>query len=240
MSVQDVAVRNTLDSTLEIFDASPGFSEWMFSQYRPYINWGTVWEIGSGVGALCPFLEKAEKLILSEYDDEFRATLQRRFGKKDNVDVLPLDLENLDTNAFSKYKIDTIISTNVMEHINNHEEAFKRITSLMHSQTTMITLVPAHPWLYTPIDEKLGHYRRYSKKELRRVLEAAGQKVDRMFYFNRASVPFWYLQGKLFGQSEIRKEDMSRVEKVLPILKLERFFPFLPFGQSVIAISSKA
>lgn len=233
------SVREFQNDMLDVIEESKGFIHWMFEQYEPYIQDGTIWEVGSGHGSMSQFLLKAKKLVLSEWDPNFRKILKHRYGSYKNVEITELDLEDLDVARFSGFKFDTIISTNVLEHIKNHEEAFRRITTLMQDSTVMITLVPAHPWLYGAIDKRVNHYRRYSKKHLRETLENAGQKVERMFYFNRASVPFWWFQSVLLGQDAIRSSDMKRIDTVLPILKLEKYFP-LPFGQSVIAISRKA
>lgn len=225
---------------LEYFDESKGFLQWMFGQYEPYIQWGTIWEVGSGHGSMCDFLLPAQKLILSEWDPNFRKRLETRYANKSHVEVTPLDLEDLDVERFRPYQFDTIVTTNVMEHIQNHEEAFRRITSLMNDKTVMITLVPAHMWLYGAIDKKVGHYRRYSKKHLTETLQNAGQRVERIFFFNRASAPFWFFKGRILRKEIIERGDIKAVERILPILKaFDWLFP-LPFGQSIIAISKKA
>ncbi len=222
---------------LEFLDEAKGFLQWMFDQYSPYIQWGTIWELGSGHGSMCDFLLPAQKLILSEWDPGFRKHLEDRYVSKPHVEITPLDLEDLDVNRFKHFQLDTIISTNVLEHIKNHEEAFRRITSLMNDNTVMITLVPAHMWLYGEIDKRFGHFRRYTKKSLTETLEGAGQRVEQIIFFNRASCPVWFFRGRILGKNTLERSDMKKVEAILPILKLiDKAFPF-PFGQSIIAIS---
>jgi len=38
---------------------------------------------------------------------------------------------------------------------------------MVATQRSATPLVPAHPALHGPIDEKLGHYRRFTRKTLR-------------------------------------------------------------------------
>lgn len=223
---------------LSSLNSAPGFNSWMFSQYSQWIRWGKVWEIGAGTGNMSEFLRPADFLCVSEYDDEFRAVLTKRFQGEAKVKVEKVDLTQLDVKHFAEYGFDTIISTNVLEHIEDDIAALKAITATMKDETVLITLVPAHKILYGAIDKFVGHYRRYSKKRLKQVLEAAGQEILDIKYFNRISAIAWFLKFKILRSKSISEGDMAIVEKILPILKLEDYFP-IPFGQSLIAVSRK-
>jgi SAM-dependent methyltransferase len=227
-----------LGGQLEYLTAAVGFNRWMFSQYGGFIRWGNIWEIGSGNGNLSEFLLPAKFALLSEYDDEYRAALERRYAQHKNVRVEPIDLQKFDVEHFRAYNFDTIISTNVIEHIKDDLAALRNITATMGPETALITLVPAHPMLYGTVDECVGHYRRYTRRGLRQTLENAGQKVTSLRYFNRASAIAWFLKFRVFKRKQISESDVGMVERFLPLLKLERFFP-LPFGQSLIAVSNK-
>ena len=62
--------------------------------------------------------------------------------------------------------------------------------------------VPAHAWLYGPVDEASGHYRRYSQRGLTQVVEAAGFRVDRCHYMNLAGVAPYFLSASSTLPSE--------------------------------------
>ena len=224
-------------STLNKFETAPRFNSWMFSQYSDAIRWGKVWELGSRIGNMSSFYLAADFLCLSEYEPKYREELKEKFRAHPNVMVEPLDLENLDIENFRRFNFDTIVSTNVIEHVKNDLGAVRGVTSLMHDESVMITLVPAHPALYSNIDRALGHYRRYTKQSLRFLFEQAGQEVISLKYFNRASVVGWALRGVL-GSHEIKEADVAHVERLVPILKLEKFLP-MPFGISLIAVTRK-
>lgn len=224
--------------SLANLNKAPNFNAWMFSQYSQYIRWGNIWEIGSGTGNMTDFLAGAKFLCVSEYDDDFRAKLAEKFQARANISVEKVDLTRLDIEHFKSYDFDTIISTNVLEHIEDDIGALKAIGATMKEETVLITLVPAHQWLYGTIDSVVGHHRRYSKKLLVQNLEAAGQEVISVSFFNRVSALAWFLKFRLLRQHSISEGDVGLVEKILPLLKLERFFP-IPFGQSIIAVSRK-
>lgn len=224
--------------SLANLNKAPNFNAWMFSQYSRFIRWGNIWEIGSGTGNMTEFLLGADFLCVSEYDDEFRENLKEKFGGRPNIAVEKVDLTRLDIEHFKAYEFDTIISTNVLEHIEDDIGALKAIGATMRSETILITLVPAHQWLYGTIDSVVGHHRRYSKKLLAQHLEAAGQEVLSLSFFNRVSAMAWFLKFRVMRQHSISEGDVGMVEKILPMLKLERFLP-LPFGQSLIAVSRK-
>jgi hypothetical protein len=224
-------------STLNKFETAPRFNSWMFSQYGGAIRWGKVWELGSGIGNMSNFYLAADLLCLSEYEPKYCEELKHKFGANRNVVVEPLNLENLDIDRFRKYNFDTIVSTNVIEHVENDHKAVREITTIMHNDSVMITLVPAHPWLYNNIDRGLGHFRRYTKSSLRFLFEQAGQEVISLKYFNRASVFGWALRSML-GTSEIKESDVSGIERLVPFLKMEKYLP-LPFGVSLIAVTRK-
>jgi len=210
----------------------------MFSQYRDWIRWGKIWEIGSGTGNMSEFLLGAELACLTEYDDQFRAVLEKRFLGAARVKVEPVDLTKLDIEHFRSYEFDTIISTNVLEHIDDDIAAIRSITATMKPDAILITLVPAHQALYGALDEFVGHFRRYSKKSLTRALEDGGQELLSLRYFNRLSAVGWFLKFRVLRSRKITDGDVEMVERLLPLMKLEKFLP-LPFGQSLIGISRK-
>lgn len=224
---------------LDSMSEAIGFNRWMFDQYADFVHGKKIWEIGSGVGNMSGFILDVELACLSEYDDVYRKRLTERYGHLANVKITPIDLNQLDVPFFKGFGFDTIISTNVIEHIEDDYRAIRWITETMKSDTHLITLVPAHPALYGKLDKKIGHFRRYTKNSLKKLLEESGHQIIELKYFNRVSAIGWFIKFKLLGKSDISTDDVKTVEKLLPLLKLEKYFP-LPFGQSLIAVSKKA
>src|SRR5207253_2509023 len=47
----------------------------------------------------------------------------------------------------------------------------------------LIVVAPAHPWLFTPFDAAIGHFRRYSRSMLR-VITPNGLRIKRLQYLD--------------------------------------------------------
>ena len=62
---------------------------------------------------------------------------------------------------------DAVISTDVLEHIEDDRTAFAKLAQLTRPGGLVLIAVPAGQWLFGFHDEQLGHFRRYSKSTLR-------------------------------------------------------------------------
>ncbi len=107
----------------------------------------------------------------------------------------------LDSKAFAKNSFDAIISLDVLEHIKEDEKALSRMNSIIRPGGALVITVPAFPALYSKLDAKIGHCRRYTRKELEEKLLGAGFEVEKIFYWNFLGLFGWALFCKLFGKS---------------------------------------
>jgi len=64
-------------------------------------------------------------------------------------------------------RFDTILYIDVLEHIEDHKSEMKLAWERLNKGGRIIVLSPAFQFLYSPFDEKIGHFRRYTKKSLR-------------------------------------------------------------------------
>ena len=140
---------------------------------------------------------------------------------------------------YRSYHIDSVICFNVLEHIEQDETALRNIFDLLEPGGRFLLLVPSHPWLYGSLDQHLRHHRRYRKKELKNKLEAQGFRVIYLKYFNRIGIFGWFLNGKILRRKELPSFQLAIYNLLVPLLKLEKFFP-LPFGTSLLAVAEKS
>jgi hypothetical protein len=75
-----------------------------------------------------------------------------------------------------------IYTSNVLEHINDDEAALNLLTRKMSDKGRLAIYVPAFPILFSSLDYKVGHFRRYTKKELRNKVISAGFEVEEIRY----------------------------------------------------------
>ena len=71
-----------------------------------------------------------------------------------------------------------IFSLNVLEHIEDDSGAIREIRQKLKPKGILLIYVPAFVCLWTSLDEKLCHHRRYTKKTLRRLVEQEGFVIE--------------------------------------------------------------
>jgi SAM-dependent methyltransferase len=83
---------------------------------------------------------------------------------------------------------DFIVMHDVLEHIEDDERAVAHLARLLRPGGRMILSVPALGWLFGRHDELLGHYRRYNRRTLSRVLEPHFS-LQTLRYFGVSFIP---------------------------------------------------
>lgn len=78
--------------------------------------------------------------------------------------------------------LDLIYSFNVLEHIENDTQTLAQLYNKLKKNGKLILYVPAFPCLYSDMDKRVGHWRRYTKKELVAKVQNAGFKIVSCHY----------------------------------------------------------
>lgn len=196
----------------------------------------------------CLFLHYLQKqgysLSLSGYDP-YISPLEDFRGNKIEARLFN-KLRDIPTDGF-----DLITSLDCIEHIDNDKDALMQMHRLLKPQGILAVTVPAFQFLYSLHDAAVGHYRRYNKKQLEAVLDAAGFQVNFSAYFFPALVPMaifrrFYLRLKrLFGS---KSYSMHIPQDHFNIFSLTSKFDFylmekinfsLPVGFFLIAVAQK-
>lgn len=79
-------------------------------------------------------------------------------------------------------------SFNVLEHIEDDEACLEQIHRVLRPGARLVVFVPALPWLWTTMDTKVGHHRRYTRSELGRKASRAGFTIERLEYADSLGV----------------------------------------------------
>lgn len=85
---------------------------------------------------------------------------------------------------FADNSFDLLLASDVLEHIENEEQAVREWYRVLRPGGRMIVFVPAFQMLWTHHDEVNHHFRRYTSAHLRRVLLQAGLQLERVSYWN--------------------------------------------------------
>jgi hypothetical protein len=79
-------------------------------------------------------------------------------------------------------EISFIYTANVLEHIEDDIKALIKIRERMQQGGKIAIYVPALPMLFSDLDRRVGHFRRYEKKELEHKVKMAGFEIEKCFY----------------------------------------------------------
>ena len=105
-----------------------------------------------------------------------RIPLQRQRLEEQGFDTL----ENI--TSVPDDSVSFIFSLNVFEHIEDDTGAIREVRQKLKPGGTLLIYVPAFACLWTSLDEKLCHYRRYTKTTLRRLVEQEGFAIEHVRY----------------------------------------------------------
>lgn len=117
-------------------------------------------------------------------------------------------INNLDqANSNLTGKVDTIVLMDVLEHVAEPLSFLKEIIEKLplSEHVHFIITVPAYQSLFSQHDRNLGHYKRYTRKELVTLIRSSGLISVRSGYcFNSLLIPRWF---------QVQKEKNGRVSK---------------------------
>src|SRR4029078_691431 len=81
---------------------------------------------------------------------------------------------------------DSVAYVNVLEHIENDASELRLAYECLRPQGHLLVFVPALSWLYSDFDRSIGHFRRYTKRGLRKMVAEAGFELVSLRYFDLA------------------------------------------------------
>ncbi len=197
---------------------------------------GNVIEVGAGIGQTTAELKKIPaitQLVSIEPDPRFCDRLRATFPGHKIVCGTIADLEDNEIwNA--------IISVNVLEHI---EADARELTFyhrlLSHKKGMLCLFVPARPEIYAPIDRDFGHYRRYTRPQLRQKLESAGFQILQLRYHNFFGYFAWWLNFRMLRNRRFDSHSVWVFDRLIfPVTNAcEANIHPPPIGQSLIAMA---
>ncbi|WP_460695770.1 class I SAM-dependent methyltransferase [Nocardia thraciensis] len=135
-----------------------------------------------------------------------------------------------------------IYTFNVLEHIENDQEASQRLVSLLRPGGTLIVYVPALEVLFSAMDVRVGHYRRYRRAQLEHMLRKSGLLIVESRYCDPIGF-FATLAYKLFGRSDgtINPGALKLYDRlVFPLSKALQTVTSRLFGKNVLIVATKA
>ena len=120
-------------------------------------------EVGAGIGANTRLLASLHfaRWTCLEPDPALAQQIELPPGGRHGLTLGTID----DLHAGQQF--DSILYIDVLEHIAEDGAEMARAAARLKPGGALIVLSPAHPFLFTPFDEAIGHYRRYTRATLR-------------------------------------------------------------------------
>ncbi|MGE5279307.1 MAG: glycosyltransferase [Deltaproteobacteria bacterium] len=214
-------------------------TRYQMAALAPYLG-SKVLEINAGIGTLSmPLARRCARLILADGREGFLRQLEDRFGHTPFITVLRYDIAQDPPAALRKEAPDTIVCVNALEHVEGHEKTLAAFRELLAPGGRLLLLVPAHKGLYGSLDRRLGHVRRYEKKELAGLLAQAGFSVEHMRFYNTFAAFGWFLNSRILRRKVLPGLQGQLFDRCLPFfLKAEKLLP-RSWGISLIAVARK-
>lgn len=225
--------------TLEIMSAAPRYARWQVEILRPWLG-RRILEIGSGIGNISCELRRLnpELLILTDTDPWYLNRLKSTYATDSVVRFDAVTLPDAAaTERLSSLELDTVVSLNVLEHIEDDLNSLRTMRQLVRPGGNVVVLVPAMPAIYGTLDRELQHCRRYTRDGLRLVMEAAGLKDVRLKWYNRVGVVGWWFNACIRKTARVPIGQLLFFDMLVPLLRYEKYLP-LPFGQSLVAVGT--
>ncbi len=223
--------------TLERMGKLSRYNDWIWQSIAPYVG-NRVLEVGAGIGNMTRVLYGRDLIVATDLELPYLHILRNRFARNPTIEVERIDLNSDDCLALKRHEFDTVVCLNVLEHIEDHEGALQRLYEVLMPGGRLALFVPADQKLFGTMDTQVGHFRRYSREELQRLMEAAGFVTEKMTYQNIFGRFGWWLNGRVLKRAHLPGGQSRLFDLAVPILR--RLEPKNPSkGLSLIAVGMK-
>ena len=223
---------------LEAMSFAQNYHQWILEIFLPYLG-KDVAEIGAGKGNFSDFLldSNLENLVAFEPSENMYPELEKKYKQVAHVETVNALFESRTSDFYNAF--DSICYTNVLEHIENDSEALSHAHNCLRKNGYLLIFVPALTFLFSKMDKTLGHYRRYSKKNLFNLVSEQGFSIIKINYFDLVGIVPWYIAFVLFKRT-INNSNVKYYDRfVIPFMKkIETIFP-PPIGKNLVLIARK-
>ena len=217
---------------LDIFDSAKKFRDYQIYYLKKYIN-DPFLEVGPGKGGMVNLYKKfSNDITLTEPDDALFYLLKKKFKNK-NINIKNETIDKI------KSKYQTIIYFDVLEHIQNDLKEVRLASKKLKKNGRLIFNVPAHQVFYNEFDKKVGHFKRYCKKDFKIIENKTDLKIEKIIYYDSIGLLFLILN-KLFKLKESNlKNKIFLWNFFMPLSKIIDYLTMNTLGKSLFCVFKK-
>ena len=219
---------------LPLFDLSKNFRKYQFDLIKEFVS-GNVAEIGPGNGIILElYLDHCDKLDLFEPDKNLFSKLNYKFSNHKKINVINDEL-NITTNIY-----DVILYLDVLEHIEDYEKEILKAHNALKEGGHLVINVPAFQFLYSNFDKDVGHFKRYSKKDITNLGLNNNLEITRLNYYDSIGFLLSFLSKMINSNYKKNFEKKIKIWNLLiPLSRiLDKIF-INSFGKSLLIVIKK-
>lgn len=232
-------VKKYFGKDLEVLACADNYYLWILKEFSPYIGERLV-DVGAGSGTFSRILLKTKPLSLLaiEPSDNVYPLLVDTLGREPVVTTHKGMYEEEQTNF--KDTSDTVFYINVLEHIRNDEAELRKVWASLRPGGHICIFVPALSYLYGSFDKNVGHFRRYSKRDLVRKLTKAGFNIEKVKYMDIVGIIPWWLSFCVFKRESLGGKQVFIYDRFfVPVIRLLESIVSPPIGKNLLIVGKK-
>ena len=224
---------------LDLFAAATNWKSYFRRRLLPYLG-RSVLEVGAGFGGTTRLLCQGDfdRWVCLEPD----AALAGRLADAVRRGELPACCRP-EVGTIAQIPegpdFDTVLYMDVLEHIEDDAGEVARAAKRLRPGGHVIALSPAHQWLFTPFDEAIGHFRRYTRKTFG-ALKSPDLDVVRLDYLDSVGMLASLGNRLVLNRSMPNPKQISAWDKLMvPVSKVVDPILGYSLGKSVFAVWRK-
>ena len=196
-----------------------------------------VLEVGAGLGATTSALcdDSQHDWLCLEPDKNLVAEINKKIQNKELPTCCRSQVGTISSLRMDQL-FDSIIYIDVLEHIADDKRELHEASLHLSAGSFLVVLSPAYPFLYSPFDQSIGHYRRYTRDSLS-ALQPENCRLVKMIQLDSVGALTSIANRFLLHQdSPTEKQILFWDRHLIPVAKVfDRIFGYRT-GRSIIGI----
>ena len=216
--------------------AAGRYRRWIVEAFAAHLG-KNVAEVGAGIGSMSRVLLEHPIERLTAFEPS--ANMYPHLAEALRGEPRARAVHGVFDAAQAGKNYDSVIYVNVLEHVEHEREELDAAHAALRPGGHLLVFVPALAWLFSDFDRQVGHFRRYSKDALERVVEHAGFEVMESRWFDIAGVLPWYVQFTLLGRG-MNTAGVSLYDRlVVPPMRIAERWVRPPIGKNLVLVARR-
>jgi len=216
----------------------PQYTRWLADLLRPHVG-ARVLEIGAGIGNLSRSLLPRDRYTITEVNPHYLDYLRQFAAGKPYMEVRCLEPASAADFRDLVDSFDTVLCLAGLERMDDERPLLANLRSTLATGGKLLLLVPQNPRLFGTLDEVLGWKRRYTRRQLKELLESCGFAIDQLLDFNRVTTPAWWLNSQVLKRRDFGKLQLKVANVSAPVARrLDHLLPWQ--GAGLVAVARRS